>query len=347
MKRIKSTSIVCLVISLLLLTACGKDAANDTNKDDNKVQVVTSFYPIYYMANEIGGDAVQVTNLISTGVEPHNWSPKSKDLLVASDADLLLYHGAGFETWIDSFKKGLDKNSEVVVKEVSEGISLIGSEENEITHEEAHDHDADHEDHAHEEETHDHDANHEDHAHEEEAHDHSHTTDPHTWVSPKSALVLAENIKNALVEVNPAQEQLFEQNYKALVDKISAIDAKYEAEINKLENKHIVVSHQSFGYVARDYGLEQISIMGINPNSEPRAQDIKNIAELVKQNNVKYIFFEELVNDNLAKMLASEAKVDTMVLYSLEGLTTKQEKQGENYISLMELNLQNIISALQ
>lgn len=340
MKKMKLTSIVCLVM-VLLLSACGDDKANSTGKakDDSKVQVVTSFYPLYYLANEIGGEAVEVSNLISTGVEPHNWSPKSKDLLVASDADLLLYHGAGFETWIESFKKGLDKKSEVVIKEVSEGITLIDSEENEAAHEHEHEDEAgdhSHDDHAHDEE-----------AIEEEAHDHSHTIDPHTWVSPKSALILAENIKNALVEVNPSQEQLFEQNYKALADKINALDKTYEAEINKLENKHIVVSHQSFGYVARDYGLEQISIMGLNPNSEPRAQDIKKIAELVKENNVEYVFFEELVNDNLAKMLASEAKVDTMVIYSLEGLTTKQEKQGENYLSLMELNLQNIISALQ
>jgi len=358
MKQSKRFQVLALLMfALLVFTACGKDDTeqNQASGNSEKIKVVTSFYPIYFLANEIGGDAVEVTNLISSGVEPHNWSPKSKDLLLASNADLLLYHGVGFETWIDSFQKGLDKNSKVTVKAVSQGIALIDTSQQEKQDEHTHDNHA-HDDHAHGEHADDEHADdehadaehaHDEHAHDEADHGHSHTIDPHTWVSPKSAIKLAENIKLALVEISPEHEQVFNENYSELAKKINALDEKYEQELEKLSKRHFVVSHQSFGYVARDYNLEQISIMGLNPNSEPRAQDIMYIADLVKQYDVNYIFFEELVNDNLAKMLASEAKVDTMMLHSLEGLTTKQEKQGENYLSLMELNLQNLISALQ
>lgn len=382
-KQIASTTrfTALLVSIMLLLAACGGNNSEVTTGGDqgneaentSQIQVVTSFYPLYYMATQIGGEHVQVTNMIAAGIEPHDWTPKSKDLLTATNADLLLYHGVGLETWIDDFKKGIDANSGVILKEVSTGINLIDPTE-EATEDHAHEDEHAHEeedhthadDHAHEEEDHTHADEHaheeedhahaDDHAHEEEAtqeeehshsHDHSHSTDPHTWVSPKSALILAKNIKDSLVEVDPDHAADYEANYTELANSLTELDKQYTEQLAAVPLKTIVVSHQSFGYVARDYQLEQISIMGLSPSAEPRAQDILKIANTVKENGVKYIFFEELVSDNLAKMLASEAKVDTMLLNSLEGLTTTQEKAGEDYISLMEMNLQNLVQALQ
>lgn len=322
---------------MLVLSACGnnekKDSKHSSDDSDHALlNVVTSFYPIYYMTKQIGGEQVNVVNLIATGVEPHDWTPKSKDLLTASDADLLLYHGVGLETWIDNFVNGLEKDSGVVIKQVSNGIKLIDSEDDED-----HDHDAEGEAHDHD---HDHDA-------EDAGHNHSHDIDPHTWVSPKSARIIAANIKESLIEVDPDNKEVYESNYEELEQKLKAIDEQYEQQLANVPLRTIVVSHQSFGYVARDYQLEQIAIMGLSPNAEPRAQDIKNIANLVKDRGVKVIFFEELISDKLAKMLASEAKVGTNVIYSLEGLTTKQEQAGEDYLTLMERNLQNLVEALQ
>ncbi|MNJ59943.1 High-affinity zinc uptake system binding-protein ZnuA precursor [compost metagenome] len=87
--------------------------------------------------------------------------------------------------------------------------------------------------------------------------------------------------------------------------------------------------------------------MGISPEAEPKAQDIIALSKLVKEKEIKYIFFEELVSDKLAKTLASESGVETLVLNPVEGLTDTQEKAGENYYSLMEKNLDNLLLALQ
>ena len=87
--------------------------------------------------------------------------------------------------------------------------------------------------------------------------------------------------------------------------------------------------------------------MGLSPDAEPRAQDLLDISEHVKEHGIKTIFFEDLVSDRLAKTLADEADVGTMVLSPLEGLTPEQEKAGENYFTLMERNLQNLQKALQ
>lgn len=334
---------------MLALTACssanggnsGQSNANAPQTDDAtdeaasaKLKVVTSFYPLYFMASEIGGEHVDIVNLIAAGVEPHDWTPKSRDLSEASSASLLLYHGAGLELWIDQFQKGLSKDSGVAVKEMSAGIELIDGEEEEEHSEEAHEHEGE----AHE---------HEDEAHEHEEEGHNHAVDPHTWVSPKSAIVLAENVKSSLVEADPDHAADYEARFEALKEKLVKLDQEYTKALSAASQKNMVVSHQAFGYLARDYGLKQIAIMGLSPDAEPKAQDLLNIAKFVKENGVKYIFFEELVSDQLAKTLADEADVETLVLNPLEGLTKEQEKAGETYITLMERNLQNLIQALQ
>ncbi|MCG7406277.1 zinc ABC transporter substrate-binding protein [Paenibacillus sp. ACRRX] len=323
--------VLMMLISMALLAAgCGN--TNSKGIVEGKVNVVTSFYPLYFLVNEIGGDSVNTINLIPAGIEPHDWTPKSQDIQNASQAQLLIVQGAGFEGWLDDFKKGLDAGSNVKITEASKGISLITATGDEHEHEgEAHQH----------EEA---EAGHEGHDH--ASHDHG-GTDPHTWVSPKSALIMAQNVKDALIQANASHKAEYEQRYDTLHKKLVELDHKYDDSLKNLKNREMVVSHQAFGYLCRDYNLTQHAIMGVSPDAEPRAQDLVKLSKLVKDEGIKYIFFEELVSDQLAKTLADETGVETLVLSPLEGLTQEQEKAGDNYITLMERNLQNLLQALQ
>ncbi|WP_438351425.1 metal ABC transporter solute-binding protein, Zn/Mn family [Paenibacillus sp. FA6] len=311
------TFIVGLILTMMI-TGCG--STSNGAMQEGKVNVVTTFYPIYVFAQAIGGEDAHVVNLIPFGVEPHDWTPRSQEIINTSKAQLFMYNGAGLEGWVPDFLKGLNKDSKVKSVEVSKGIKLIESSEND-----GHDHG--------------------------EAEDAEsvaqHHIDPHTWVSPKSALIMAENIKNSFIEADPTNQIQYEQRYQGLKDQLLELDHKFESELAKLTKKEIVVSHQAFGYLTRDYGLTQYAIMGLSPDAEPRAQDIMNLANLVKEKGIRYIFFEELVSDRIAKTLAGEAKVETMVLNPVEGLTKEQEKKKEDYFTLMEKNLQNLIIALK
>ncbi|CAM3789012.1 zinc ABC transporter substrate-binding protein [Cohnella lubricantis] len=306
------------VTAALLLAGCGSSGDNLQAKD-GRVNVVTTFYPLYFMATQIGGEDVRVTNLIPTGVEPHDWTPKSRDLQEASQAQLFIYNGAGLEGWVDDFLHGVGSSSALKTVEASDGIQLIhGNPE------------------------------HEEHAGEEtEEHADEHDVDPHTWVSPKSALIMAENIYDAYVSIDPAHQADYDRNYQALKEKLEALDQQFTDGLAAVTKRDIVVSHQAFGYLSRDYGLNQVAIMGLAPDAEPRAQDLLDIAKFVKEKGVTTIFFEELVSDQLAKTLASEANVGTDVLNPLEGLTPKQEKAGDDYFTIMQRNLQNLRKALQ
>jgi len=307
---------------VMVLAGCGPKSSGSIV--EGKVNVVTTFYPIYEFAKEIGGADVNAINLLPVGVEPHDWTPRSQDIVNTSKAQLFLYNGAGLEGWVPNFLKGLDSGSEVQSVEVSQGIDYIMTDD---------------------EDGHDHGEGEGEDNHEEEA-DSLHT-DPHTWVSPKSALIMAENIKNSLQTVDPEHKSGYEERYSALAERLKGLDQRFQEELGKLPNKEIVVSHQAFSYLCRDYGLVQHAIMGLSPDAEPRGQDIVELANMVKAEGIRYIFFEELVSDRLAKMLAAEAGVSTLVLNPVEGLTEEQEQAHDDYFTLMEKNLQNLILALQ
>lgn len=303
-----------MLLAVVILAGCSKSQGGGIVA--GKVNVVTSFYPIYEFAKEIGGEEANVINLLPTGVEPHEWTPRSQDIMNTSKAELFLYNGAGLEGWVPNFMKGLGSQSKVKSIQVSDGISLI-----EADGEDEHDHD-----------------------HGETA---DHHLDPHTWVSPKSAIIMAENIKNSYIDVDPAHKDSYEARYAVLRDKLKQLDTKFTEELSKTTKKEIVVSHQAFGYLCRDYGLSQHAIMGLSPEAEPRAQDLIALSKLVKEEGIQYIFFEELVSDKLAKTLAAETGVQTMVLNPVEGLTKEQEQAGENYFTLMDKNLRNLLKVLQ
>ncbi|MFB9325360.1 metal ABC transporter solute-binding protein, Zn/Mn family [Paenibacillus aurantiacus] len=319
-----------LAALMIVMAGCGKNEAASGLKDD-QMNVVTSFYPVYFLAKSIGGDAVNVVNLIPAGVEPHDWTPKSQDLNTASKAQLLLYNGAGLENWVEDFLQGLPKNSTLKTKAVSDGIKLI---------------EASGEDEEHEGEEH---AAEENGAHdvEEHAHEHAGDHDPHTWVSPRSMLVMADNVLKALSEADAAHQADFEANYKVLQERLAKLDGDFTSKLGAVKQKDIVTTHQAFGYLARDYGLNQVAIMGLSPDAEPKAQDLLEIAKFVKANGITYIFFEELVSDELANTLARETGAKTLVLNPAEGLTKAQEKAGDDYVTLMERNLDNLLKALQ
>jgi zinc transport system substrate-binding protein len=297
-------------------------SGSQTSIVPDKVNVVASFYPLYDFTKKIGGDHVNVINLVPTGVEPHEWSPKGRDIQNLTKSQMFVYLGAGFEGWVNDTLGSLPQDSKITAVEASKGLSLIESTD-----------DA-HEIHAKTDSK----------AAPKEETDH---WDPHVWLSPQNAKKMGLTIKDNLVQLDAPNRADYEANYNRFAAQLDQLDSEYKKALAPLPKKQIVVTHQSFAYLTKDYGLTQKPIMGLSPDAEPTSKDLKDINEFIRTNNVKYIFFEELVSDRLAKTLAKDAQVETMVLNPIEGLTDEQVKAGSDYISLMGQNLKNLIKALQ
>jgi zinc transport system substrate-binding protein len=310
--------------SAVLMMIGGCASSKDTDLVEGKINVITTFYPLYDFAVKIGGEHAHVINLVPAGVDSHDWSPKSKDVQHIQDADLFIYNGLGFEGWTDRLLAGMEADTSPHVVLATKGIDLLKMDE-------AHHDEAGHE-----------------HEHGTEEHDeHDGEYDPHAWLSPLQARKYAENIKEGFIAVDPEHQADYEANYAQVAAKLDELHEKFKRVTESAERKDIVVSHHAYGYLARDYGLRQLAVMGMSPEAEPTAHDIKNISEFIREHEVKYILFEELVSPKLAETLAKDLNIGTLVFNPVEGLTAAQEENGEDYFSLMEKNLQTLEIALQ
>lgn len=299
-------------------------AGTEDTSSEKKLNVMASFYPMYDFATKVGGDKVEVTNMVPAGTEPHDWEPAATDVKNLEEADVFIYNGAGMEHWTEDVLGALD-NKELKVVEASRGLTLLeGKEEDEEETEDS---------------SSDSDAS-------DESTDSEITYDPHVWLNPLTAKAEMENIKNAFVEADPDNKDYYEQNYETYVEKFDQLDKEYKDGLADTKSKDLITSHEAFGYLCQAYGLNQVGIEGLSPDSEPDASRMNEIIKFAKENNVKTIFFEELVSPKVSETIADEIGAKTAVLNPLEGLTDDEISAGEDYFSVMESNLKTIEDAL-
>jgi len=171
--------------------------------------------------------------------------------------------------------------------------------------------------------------------------------DPHVWLDPVSAARQVQAIRDALMGRDPAHKDTYEANAAAYVAKLQELDQAYQSGLAQCKQRQFFTSHAAFSYLAHRYGIEQHPIMGLSPDAEPKPKELANIVAEAKRYQVKYIFFETLVSDKVAKLVAQETGAGTLVLNPLEGLTDDEVKAGKDYLSVMRDNLANLKTALE
>ena len=306
--------------------------------------VSTSFYPIQYLAESIGGKLVKVSTVTPSNVEPHDFELSGKETAELGKADIIAY--------VPGFQPSLDK----AVKEVGSGPTVVDlSKPANLVH-----HEGVEEEHEHSEEASDGatdaasavataqstEAGHDDHGHAEHSHaeggeDHDGDLDPHFWLDPQRMIKVAETLESSFAQVDPANAN----DYKAGLDKLKTaltnLDTQYTKSLSSCQHNTFITSHAAFGYLADRYKLTQASISGIDPETEPSPAEMANIKSVVQSTGVKTIFTEELVSDAPAKAIAAETGAETSVLSPLES----KPERGD-YTDAMTSNLERLKGAL-
>ena len=162
-------------------------------------------------------------------------------------------------------------------------------------------------------------------------------SDPHVWLDPVLYARIVRRIGAVLGE--PARAA-------ALARRVLALDGDYRRGLAHCARRDFVTSHAAFGYLAARYGLQQIPITGIDPESEPSPQRLSRLIALVRREHVTTVFFERLVSPRLAETVARDAGAKVAVLDPIEGLTPAEQSDGDTYLTLMRRNLQELRSAL-
>jgi len=294
MKRL--ITIILTTALALSLSACSK---NPTKVNNEKIEVYTTIYPLYFMAREIGGNKVSVTNIIPAGVSVHDWEPSTRDIANLTQADLVIYLGLGLDTWITKTKSEDSKASYCQASKNVETIREDGA------------------------------------------------INPHVWLSPKNALIMANNVKDALINIAGNDDTYFEQNYESLKQRLLDLDKQYSQTLSNVSKKTFVAYHKAFSYIARDYGLEEITVIGLDDEQEPSLAQISRVIQYCKSHDVKYIFTEPLVTPKTMQTIAEETGAQILTLNPLDGLTEEDIKSGNDYITIMQENLKNLQKALE
>ena len=298
-----------VVAATLALAGCGGSPA--TGSDNGKLDVVTSFYPLEFIARTVGGDAVNVTTLTAPGVEPHDLELTPKQVGSIATAKLVVYE-KDLQPAVD---EAIDQNAKDAGFDISPAAQLEATgadfQENEEGVVPA--------------------------AHKDDA------LDPHFWLDPVRYGEVVKAVEEKLVSLDSANATGYHERAKALLGQIGKLDTEFKTGLADCKLNTFVASHEAFAYLAKRYGLTMVGIAGFTPDAEPTPSRIKEVQELVKDQHVTTIFYEELVSPKVAETIANDVGVKTAVLSPIEGLSDANSK--ETYLTLMQQNLQELRTA--
>lgn len=170
--------------------------------------------------------------------------------------------------------------------------------------------------------------------------------DPHVWISPKRAITEVQRIKEALCTVDAKHADIYERNSAAYIEKLQALDKQLIMLGQNAPKKKFITAHAAFGHLADDYGLEQLAVSGLSPEAEPTPADLQRLINIVRKENVHYVFFETLSSPKIAQLLAGETGAKAAVLDPIEGLDEDGRKQNLNYLTIMQANIDALKKAL-
>lgn len=347
----KVFSAVCamfVALSVFSLAACSSNdrggthsAADSFSERGNKPVVYTSFFPVYDLTKRVVGDKMDVRSIISGAEEAHDFELKPNDMGEISQAQLIIYNGAGMETFIDDLKSAAKDDNKFI--DLSQGLTLLeskgaGEGASDDSAEGAADDAAG--DHAEGSDDHSDDGR-----HGGDHHGAHSAVNPHTWLSVKNAQKQVSTIAEAVSSLDPENAEFYQENSEKTQAELKKLDKKFEESLAKIpaEKRYFVVSHAAFNYLAHDYGLRQVAVTGISPSEEPTAAQLATISDFVRKHEISTIFFEGKATPKVAQTLARETGVETSSIYTLESVSDEERDLG--YITLMERNLEALVKA--
>lgn len=301
-----------VLVAALALSACSPDGSGGSggSGDGGGVSVLASFYPLQYVAEQVGGDLVDVGTLTPPGAEPHDLELSPAQVDEVGRADLVVYL-SDFQPSVDD---AVDANPPAHVVDAADATTL---------HEAAHTEDG------------------ADEGDSEDGHEHG-SLDPHFWLDPTLLPPVAEEVAAQLSAVDPDHADDYAAGAAAFAQQMADLDEEYTTGLATCASRTIVTTHEAFSYLAERYDLEQVGISGVDPEGEPSPARLAEVGRVVQDEGVSTIFFETLASPKVAETLADELGVDTAVLDPLEGLTD----DTQDYVSVAQANLETLRTAL-
>lgn len=301
----KKIVFVLLIVCCFTLCGCGYQ---ENKIDQNKFNIVTSFYPMYVATSNIvdGVEDVTLSNMTDVQVGClHDYQMTTKDMNKLEKADVFIINGGGMESFLDKATSSC-KNLKVINS--SEGILEEGE------------HEDDH--HEHEE------------SHNEE--------NAHIWVSISLYINQVQNIANELAKVDEKNADKYLKNAEIYIEKLKNLKSEMHEKLDNLEKKNIVTFHEAFSYFADEFNLNVVAVIEREPGTSPSAGQLAKIIDEIKETSAKAIFVEPQYEKTIANVISKETGVP---VYTLDPIVSGKLDKGE-YERIMRENLKVLEEAL-
>ena len=282
-------------IFFFLITVLFISCGRNGSDQGNKI-ITVSIAPFKYFVEEIAGNDFTVNIMVPAGADPHTYEPFPEQINKLRKSAGYISNGyLGFEmNWLDRF---YETNPAMKKLSLGDGIDPLASE----------------------------------HHH---AGGHLEGADPHYWVSPRCALVIAESVEKFLSELNPLRKQKYETNYQLLISKIQEVDAKAKELFSQLSSKDFMIYHPNLAYIARDYGLEEIPVEF--EGKEPTPFRMKELIDRARKDNLKTIFVQVEYDTKNAKAIAGEIGAKIILI---DPLSENWQKSTMDIINALHTSL--------
>ncbi|MFT7507624.1 MAG: zinc transport system substrate-binding protein [Acidimicrobiales bacterium] len=309
--------------------ASESESSEMAQSETEKLSIVTSFYPLQFILEQIVGDLGTITN-IGEGKDPHDFEPTIQNVLALQKADLVVLQGADFEPWGD----------DVIARLEADGVPVTIATANIELHEGGH-HDEHGEDEEHEEESDDHEEGHgEEHG---DAHGDEHGTyDPHTWLDPVLFSEVVANLTDEVVLLDPSNATVYRANAATLQSELATLDTEHKNTLAACELDEVITSHDAFGYLAERYEFEIHAIAGLSTQDTPSAITLAGLREEAEE-GISAILLEQSSITAYGETLARETGLETLSINPISYIVPV----GENYLTLMQSNLNTFAIALK
>lgn len=303
------TIVFVIIMGVILLQQKKLNDIPTKNTTDKRV-VTTTIYPLYFITKQIVGDTIEVKRLIKPGNEVHSFSPTPTDMVELQHSDLLITLGEKIEPWISK----LNHSVEVNTLQLEDRLQLLSSET--VHHHEHHSEETDH-------------------------------INPHVWLNFDNDIKIIEMIQKRLSRLYPLHKELFVSNASKLKKQFLKLDTSYKKSLQGCKKNTILVGHDAFGYMEKQYHFETQSIMGIFAHSRPNASKMAQLTESIKSKKLQYLLIDPVESSKSALQLAHDNKLAILPLYTLGNIPLNEEKQGKNMLSLLRQNLITLTQGLE
>jgi zinc/manganese transport system substrate-binding protein len=299
--RRRALALAGALAAALLAAGCG-----GSGSDSGKVSVVATTTQIGDFARQVGGDKVDVTQILAPNTDPHDYEPRPDDVANTADAKIVFTSGDNLDAWMDEVVSDSGSDAKVVDLGATVPINLPG----ELGGPEAS------------------------------------RFNPHWWHDPRNAGEAADRIATELSAVDPEDKASFEANANAYLDQLTRLDHGIEACMKAVppQERKLVTDHDAFPYFANRYGIHVVGavIPSQTTQAQPNAQDLSDLADLVRKEGVKAIFPESSLSPKLAETIASETGASSD--YTLYGDTLgPADSSGDTYLHMEEANADQMV----